>query len=211
MKNRLGKVLAVVLVPLFFAACGSDSKGPLDPGGGGNQLSREETLEVFFEILGAIGEIGIGFDAAPAGVAAAPIAFATITFNETVPCENGGSIEVAGALTIDESMTMTGDFVYSLTETPKNCGITTESGNSYRVNGSPSLQVTGSAKFVDGEPVGAFDMSFTGGLSWVATSGGGSGSCAVNMKASLNMQTAEATVEGTICGYSYDETMLAGF
>lgn len=189
-----------VLTSLVFltAGCGDDEGG--DPTAPESDLTQAEALEIFGEVMGAVFSVGLG---APAPVGT-PLAQQTITINESAPCEGGGTIDLTGTFDYDVDQAGNGTYGYNLVQTPNNCGVATSSGASYTVNGNPNIQMNGSYTIASGAPVGAFGMTFTGGMSWVG--GGESGSCTIDLTYSFNWTAGSGTVQGTMCGYSLNTT-----
>jgi hypothetical protein len=207
MKRVLSSASALLLGAFLATGCGSDSTGP------SADLTAEESLEVFGEVLAAVFAVGFGDGGgspqmlAATGASGADLAAALVeTINETVPCEGGGSITVQGTIDDDTDENGNGTFTFNLTETLNNCGIQTESGQSYRVNGAPHIQMAGAMTFTEEGPAGPFTMSFNGGLAWTSTSGGRSGTCSLNLNYSIDMSTFVGSVQGSICGHAVNET-----
>lgn len=206
MKVRSSRAAVVVAAAFVVGACG-DSTGPT------SNLTQAESMAVFNEVLAAIFAVGLGGGGSPeasatyAVAADRMLALAAEVIDETVPCEGGGSIRVHGSITDQTDANGVGSFDFSLTETPNNCGVVTESGRTYRVNGNPNIHMTGAMSFDEEGPTGPFTMSFHGGLAWTATSGGsGSGSCSINLDYTIDMTTFQGTVVGGICGHAVNQT-----
>jgi hypothetical protein len=191
--------LSLLATTLLTPACGSDN--PANPQ---NNLSQVEAIAVFSEIMTAVFSVGFGGDIALAANAPA-ISADVIAINESAPCDGGGSIDLTGTISSTFGQSQSGSYSYTIVETPDDCVVTTGSGTSYRVNGNPNIQMAGSYNFVGGVPTGVFAMTFTGGLSWLATNGGASGSCAMNLSYSLDWQTSTGSVQGSICGYDVSQ------
>jgi hypothetical protein len=199
MRNRVsGSLAALTGVAMLVAGCGGD-----DPTGPGSDLSQAEAMELFGEILSAVFLVGAGAAPAlpPEGVALAP---QTLTINQSAPCAGGGSIAVTGTYTYDVDTSSNGSFTYNIVESPSDCAVATSTGQTYRVDGNPNIQMAGSYSVAGGAPVGVFGMTFTGGMSWTATNGGVSGSCTVDLTYSFDWEGQHGSVKGHMCGYAID-------
>ncbi len=196
MKRRISSSVAALLVgALSLTGCGSDGTGP------GNNLSQAEAMMVFSEILSAISVVGFDQGAAADGIGAL---VTTITINESAPCNGGGVIEVVGSLKADTDDFGNGSYEYTFVETPVNCVVSTGSGASYRVNGSPNIQMSGAYDFAfnNNQLSGHYDWRFSGGMSWTALNGGANGSCTMDLVYKLNLGISSGSVTGHICGHN---------
>jgi hypothetical protein len=192
-RSNRPRIAAALAVAIGVGACGSDSTGPtgsLDPA-----VSMEIASELMFSVLG-MGFIG---SSAVAADVAQGFSSAAETISETVPCDAGGNVTVAGTFTHTLSQEGTGAFAYDLRQTPNNCGIQTSQGV-FQVNGNPHLQLTANVNVADFQLVGTSNFSFTGGFTFIGA--GGSGNCIVNMAWSINWANPEqTTVTGSMCGH----------
>ena len=213
MTRRKDARLAVLAAATFlFAACSDDN--PTQPQNG--TLTQQEAIAVLSEITSAALSAGEGpmasmFPAEGAGFRAAVAPSPASAFNldididDSVACENGGVIDVDGTLAIDVDDDENGSWVYEFVQTPKNCVVVTEEGPSYKVNGKPSIQMSGSFAISEGEPSGVFEMSFAGGFEFDAVNGGATGSCTMDLTYLLDWNSMLGSAEGRICGYDVDE------
>lgn len=211
MRGKETRLAVLAAAAFLLAACGDN---PTEPNTG--TLTQEEALAVLAEITSAalaVGEgpatslshtEGAGFRASFAPAPASAINL-DLDIDESVPCKNGGAIEVDGTLEINVDDEENGTWVYSFTQTPHNCVVVTEDGPSYKVNGKPNIQMLGTFAMSGGEPTGVSELSFVGGFAFDATNGGATGSCTLNLTFLLNWATMVGTAQGFICGYDIDE------
>jgi hypothetical protein len=186
----------LTLGTLLFAACSGDgSTGPeVD-------LTTEEAAEVL-EALTAVSsvfDLTLGADnlrtlsVKTAGSLGSMPAL-TEQLDESVPCPNGGTTRVRGALTVNES---TGAATIDVRQSYAGCAVTTESNRTWTLNGDPDIRTI----------VSATETSFTASQrgAVIASSSGKSGRCAVDIAFSLTGSA--VTVSGTVCGESVSETV----
>ncbi len=207
MRRRSSPIAAVAMATFLVAGCSDSATEPEN-----NNLTQEEAIAVFGEIVGALFEAAGGAMANDGGQFSAALMrdpasamVVDIDLDESVPCTNGGTIRVNGSIEMDVDENEDGTYTYTFVQTPENCVVTTEQGSSFRVSGQPSIQMSGSFTILDDEPVGLFEMAFAGGLRWNAMNGGDNGSCTVDLDYGFNMATLKGTAEGRICGYDIDE------
>lgn len=186
-----------VMASVMVAGCGESLTGA-------DNLSPEESLEIFNEL----------FNAMFAGVNQSPVSLrapdalqrmvlpATETFTTTSNCALGGT--VTQSFTVEDNLDENGDgtFTFNAIQTPNDCGVSTSSGE-YEVNGAPDLTWGGTLQFDDGEPVGDFTWTFNGGYDFT---GSKDGSCDVDLTYVVNFQTLNGSVTGTMCGNQFDQT-----
>jgi hypothetical protein len=166
----------------------------------GDALTEAELQVVFYALSDAFSSIGAG----PAAVGPARATqSASESFDDTAPCEAGGSIAVKGSAngTYDD-VTQALDFSFQLRMTPNGCRVPTET----------------TTIVLDGDPYIQFDMDFSssetslelsgsqqGGISFTAEDGR-SGTCAIDIDFSGTLdqqsQSGSSSVSGTVCGVS---------
>jgi len=196
-----GTVTVAFALAVGLAACGSDS-----PTSTGDTLSAEQT-EVMMEALVEAGGLGVGFLGAGFGVPPVEgVSAFTLSIDETEPCPQGGSIRLTGDFTINEQ---TEAFTWQFTQQHNQCQATSpRDGSLWTFNGAPSLITNFTASFSDTSY--AMQGTQTGGIGF--SSGGGSGTCQINL--SYNFQGTSVgesfsftgTISGTACGHSISES-----
>lgn len=206
-RPRSSSLAALAMAAFLAAGCSDSGTEPVN-----ENLSEEEAVAVFSEILGALFEATGGAMGGEGGQFSAALlpdpasaVLVDITLDESVPCENGGTIRVNGSIEMDVDENEDGTYSYTVVQTPSDCEIVTEQGSRFRVSGQPSIQMSGGFTIAGEEPVGLFAMAFTGGLRWNAVNGGGAGSCTIDLDYGFDMETLTGTAEGRICGYDIDE------
>jgi hypothetical protein len=138
------------------------------------------------------------------GPAAAPVT-TTIAFTRTRACPLGGSVQVQGTVVhTGDRQTRSASHQYAATRTEQGCVLPLRSGESITINGDPNTAVTGSWSVTDGTP-GVRTITHRGGFTW-ARSGGGSGSCTVDLTATWDPATRTHRLQGTFCYRTVDVT-----
>ncbi|HEU4454482.1 MAG TPA: hypothetical protein VFR81_15545 [Longimicrobium sp.] len=203
-------VLAVAL-----AACGGDSTGPSNGGGGGPQQPRGLSASEASAIGRALLSPGVGVarsgvnGAAPSGPgeparASAALDGGEVPFGFTLPCQPTGSVNVTG--TIGAAWDVVAQLVAvhaRITLRHQACPVQTDSGL-LTVTGDPAVDLTLTAA---GNATGikALLLTQTGAVTWTRADGT-SGRCAAQVAAAAVAGTPNYHVYGTVCGVSVDFT-----
>lgn len=193
--SRFGTTL-VLMLAISVAGCGSSSTQPRP------DLDQAVAMELASELFVVVLTAGFGAFGAPeadlaAGGELPPTLFNTESFSETVACQLGGNITLAGTVTSLISDQGTGTFGMQLAYSPNGCGVNTSQGP-FIMNGNPNLSI-GANYTVSQWNIQTMTMEMTGGFSW--TGGGQSGSCSVNVSYNFNYATSNLQMSGHMCGY----------
>lgn len=209
--KRLLSVLTIALVSVGLVACSDD------PTGVTGELTEQEAAELAeviftqgFDFSTSTFDDASTFSGAPDLQAVAGVPFGPITLGpEDVPCEFGGVVTVEGTIEGDvDQETGAGTMDLSLTQVHDDCGVRSDSGTNFTLNGNPE---TGMDLGFDMAETGEFTMAgtFGGGIAWLTSDRSGTCSIDLSIDASGNAETEElsGTVTGTVCGRSIDETI----
>lgn len=191
--------LAVTL--LTVAACSDD---PVEATG--DELSAQETQSLAYAVMSssfafvAALPVDPGTGTTADGVLAEPVEF---SFDETVPCPQGGSVSIEGTVSGDsEAETGSWDLDYSGTVTHMAC-VVQGFQEAFTLDGDPAVAVTVSTTYVDHEPSGDQTWSYDGNVGW--QTGDKQGTCSMNLDfAWAGTGVQNATIGGTVCGQSVD-------
>lgn len=209
--RRLLPVLTIALVSVGLVACSDD------PTGVTGELTEQEAAELFEVIFAQGFDFGSSsFDDAstfagdPDLQAVAGVPFGPITLGpEDVPCQFGGVVTIEATIEGDlDQETGAGTMDLTLTQVHDDCGVRSDSGTDFTLNGNPE---TGMDLGFDMTEAGDFTMagSFGGGIAWLT--GGRSGTCTIDLSidASGNFETEtfSGNASGTVCGRSVSETI----
>lgn len=208
--RRFLSVLTIAFVSGGVVACSDDPTGAT---GELTEQQAQELAEVIFvqgfTLSNSSFDPASPFAGDPALQAAAGVPVDFDFGPESVPCEFGGNVTVEGSLTGDvDQETGAGTLDFSLTQVHDDCGVQSEAGTSFTLNGNPN---TGLDLGFDFAETGDFTMSGTmgGGVAWLT--GGNSGTCTISLtiNASGNVETEafSGSVTGTACGHSINETI----
>jgi hypothetical protein len=133
------------------------------------------------------------------------VAMVVTPINESADCPNGGSVNSAGNVNINEN---TGNFTAQLTNNYSNCKATSSAGRVWTFNGDPNITQT--MTFTSNQTTGAFQMSGsqTGGLRFSSSEATGRCSINLNYTVSFDAEGAETgSVTGTVCGQSVNHSL----
>lgn len=194
-----GRCALVLTLSLGLVACGDD-----DPTGPGtDELSEAEAI-VMMEALVEAGGFGMA-SFGSAGVAGPLAAPQTFSLDVTEDCPVGGSVAVAGDITVDDA---TGEISVDLTQTHQSCSATAgATGETWTFNGNPGIGLQMSLITTETE----FDLAGTqqGGIAW--SQDDRSGSCSIDVtwsfSGSQTANTFSGSVSGSVCGYDVTETI----
>lgn len=182
----------------------------------GDPLSEGEATELA-EVLVGQGFAGFsGFGAAaPMGAPANTDAKVTISIDDSGPCEGGGTVALAGSMTVEANDAGTsGTLTFNYTVAPAGCEVTTTGGQVFTLTGDPNIKATGDFTFSGTDTGGAFEgsLNYDGKFAW-ESSDGRSGACGVNLKAEYNFSfsgtgsSGSATLTGSVCGVTVNRTI----
>lgn len=200
--RTLVRSLSPLLLVLPLAVCGDSATEP-------EEQMTEEQFEAFIEVLVVLSELDVGGvgTSVEAALAAAPAPVPeTFPVDASVACPEGGSVHVAGTVTVDDE---TGFLGVSATETHQGCRATApSSGMLFELNGAPNLAVD--AEIHVSETQVTFQASQNGAIQW--QTGGSSGTCTIDLDIDILFTgdleaEPEITVEGTVCGQTVDQLM----
>ena len=189
----------LTLAVLALSACSGDvgtAPGPSDNG----SLSAAELAQLNQAILGVSASVrdqqSTNRSTAPTGQSAGTLNF---VFDETAPCQPGGSVGVAGAMDIAwDDVARTAAISTDFAVDHNACGHRLDSGEVVTLTGDPDIDVT---LDITSGPNGltSFVIHETGAFSW-AKGAGASGRCSLDVTAQLNPATGVVALSGTFCG-----------
>ena len=201
MRAPLLRRASVALVALTVA-CG-DSTGP--------NLSEEQVFDML-DAMSAVANFS-EIPGSPAAVsslkalkAAPTFANATVSVNQTVSCENGGSATVSGTAT-DNEQTPVNTVTATVTHSFSACSAASTEGRVWTFNGAPNIVTSLSA--TTNESTGAYSMTVTqvGGVRYASNLG--EGTCQINLSFTLNgnANSLSSSISGSACGRSISQTI----
>lgn len=189
----LNPKLAVLLLVLGTAACERSTTGARDdsPGPEAPQLAE------FGDGLFASADV--------AGTASFDLNAGAGTFERTHACPAGGSVTVTG--TVDRAIdraTRSGTLAVNARRVENACAIRQRNGVTVTVTGQPHTVMTVAQSFTNGVP-GVRTQTQKGAFAWTR-SNGRSGACTVDLTSTFDPATRTATIKGSFCGRTVDET-----
>lgn len=127
------------------------------------------------------------------------------TFERTRTCPAGGSVIVTGSVerAIDRA-TQSGTLAVNSKRVENACAFQQRDGIIVTVTGQPNTSMTARQSFDKGVP-GVLTQTQKGAFSWTR-SNGKSGTCTLDLTSAFDPATRTATVSGTFCGRSVNET-----
>lgn len=229
LENRLPALRVVSLallaglVAVGLTACGGDD-GPSGPDG---EVSQAQAAKVAVAVNAALGQ-AFGAAAQQGGYAAfgprslAPAAYshasvrpATVEWDvdHSTTCPQGGTVTMAGGGTIDTDEEA-GSIAWSWTSDVGYDGCVVEADDGlFTLTATPPLEFAGSGQFTsDGGQggSGSFAWDVAGTVQW-DEQGGPSGTCELDLSASLEIDSSESSfsstgsITGSICGHAVDD------
>ena len=209
--------LSSVFAGLALAAAGCGGDGPTETTG--DPLAEAEVQELAGDIFaGMSGYFTGNFSAQrqsvllPEGLSLnlmSPVPV-SLTIDESGPCGGDGTATVNGSVdgTVDDQ-TGAGSLEFDITHGFTNCQVVGEL-HTYVVSGEPNIRLTGRFEFDGGQTFsGTFDL--VGGFGF-SVDDGRSGTCGVDVSASINVNgtSLTTTATGTVCGVSVNNTLVFG-
>jgi len=191
-------VLAMAL--LAGTACGDDDPTDIVEG---DPLTEAE-VEALAEVVA-----GTLFATYDQGALTAPAAVSgTFQFDDTFPCEFGGSVNVDGSYAFDvDDDTGDGTLTFDVTQDHNDCGAESDGGILFVLNGAPDITATFTIV-----TEGTF-LSFTGGYDGAVgfETVDKSGTCSLDVDFSLQgdvaAETGSATLTGRVCGITFTHNL----
>jgi hypothetical protein len=154
-----------------------------------------------------LAEFGDGLYASPdvAGTASFDLNAGAGTFERTHSCPAGGSVTVSGSVerTIDRA-TLTGTLAVNAKRVENACAVQQRNGVTVTITGQPHTVMTVTQSFNKGVP-GVRTQTQKGAFAWTR-SNGRSGTCTIDLTSTFDPATRTATIKGTFCGRSVDDT-----
>ena len=210
MYSRIVGGASALVLAVAIGACSGDSTGPA-----GDTLTDAE-FDAMVEALVAVGSFDFGmgataFAASPAlsegmehRLAAETISF---TFEESVPCPDGGTVDVEGSMNGDfDSVTGAGTASVAITQTHRSCaGTAQQSGKSFVFNGDPYVSTQMTFTLDENEDLVSLSGSQIGGIRWAVDDK--EGRCGMDVTYSITgAQTATPSISiaGTLCNRTFD-------
>jgi hypothetical protein len=148
----------------------------------------------------AQGFAGFPQGAAPMGAPGEANANVTEDFSYSGPCDGGGTVALAGKVSVSDAGTIGFDY----TVTPNGCKLTTQGGKTFTLTGDPNLKASGDFSVSETGLDGNID--FDGRFLWVESER--EGVCGVNLKVTYDFTvgnlgtTGSASMSGGVCGVS---------
>lgn len=190
---------------LALSACSGDGTGP-GPGGSA-ELTAAEAAQLNQAILGVSAGVrnrtGTSRSTAPTGQGTGSLNF---TFDETAPCQPGGSVGVAGGMNIGwDDVARTGSISTDFAVEHAACGHRLDSGDVITLTGDPDIDVS---LDVTSGPDGltSFIIRETGAFTWSRDANNG-GRCSLDVTAELNPATGDVALSGSFCGTAVSGTL----
>ena len=207
MKNNPLRFLAVLGV-FALAACGDD-----DPTGVTGSLSEAEAQDLVGLIfqLGFFNSLTLGTPQAVDGLARA-IETSTQTVQTTADCPAGGTVSLDA--TIDYSFdteTLESSIDYSVTQIHNGCMGVGGQGQTFTLNGNPSVTFSLSADANAQDTSTSWSGGMNGGVAWDVD--GRSGTCTVSVEYAGSGSSSGAvsfSMNGIVCGTSFSQTYSIG-
>jgi hypothetical protein len=148
--------------------------------------------------------LAVEIEAAGSAVLESASMLRSTTFSHVRQCPLGGSVNVTGSVTGERDLeTRTATMQVTTTNTHAACALGRGPARTITITGSPSVVFTANRKLVNGLPNGPQTTRKVGGFTYT-TSGGGSGSCQIDVTSSFDPATGAFTMKGTNCGRSID-------
>jgi hypothetical protein len=203
------RVIPGLVVALGLAACSSDFTSSGDP------LTDTEASDLA-GIMVNDGFAGFGgFSPAAAQPAPAhgqaPADNITIAFDESGPCEGGGSVALAGSLNVEfDEQSEEGSLNFEYTLTPAACVVTAENGKVFTLTGDPNIEADGELELSATGLAGS--LNYNGKFEWSADDGR-SGVCGIDLSAEYEFaevgegSAGSISVEGEVCGVSVNRSL----
>jgi hypothetical protein len=201
-KNLL--TTAIAGAALALSACSSDGTGP-GPAGDGS-LTAAEAAQLNQAILGLSAGVrsrqAASRSAAPTGQSTGTLNF---TFDETAPCQPGGSVGVAGGMSIGwDDAARTGSISTDFAVEHDGCGHRLDNADVITLTGDPDIDVT--LDLTTGpDGLTSFVIRETGAFTW-SRNAGNNGRCTLDVTAQLNPATGAVALSGSFCGTAVSGT-----
>lgn len=212
MNTRIVRVLTVVAA-VGVAACGDD-----DPVSTGDALSETEVAALSSIVLeAAFSATSSGLSGTPAasdGPQLVPFSYSQ-DIEATVPCAQGGSVQLNGSATISgDDDTEEFMVAYNVTQAFSECAsVSEETEQQFTISGSLGLTATADFSSLNSQDGISFstDTQLNGSVDW-STDDGRSGSCLITLvsEATSSGESISATTTGSVCGTSVSETFTYG-
>ena len=192
-------LLTIAAAALAVSACSGD--GGTGPGPSGNgTLSAAELAQLNQAILGVSAGVrdqqSTNRSTTPSGQSSGTLNF---VFDETAPCQPGGSVGVAGDMSIAwDDVAQTGTISTDFAVEHNACGHRLDNGQVVILTGDPDIDVT--MDMASG-PNGltSFVIRETGAFNW-SKGAEASGRCSLDVTATLNPATGVVALSGSFCG-----------
>jgi hypothetical protein len=201
----LKKALPYALTALITlaTACGGDDDDDTT-GPSGDTLSTTE----FSSMLDAMATVGLfafspGLLSGPSATPGIAAQAQTIQLNETESCPNGGSVRLAGPVTINIASQTSFSYNGNLTQTFTGCKAAGTDGTVFTFTGSPTFGLEMSLS----QTTYNIELHNGGTIGWALPAKSGTCGLNTNITASYNASGAySGTVAGSVCGQSISET-----
>jgi hypothetical protein len=197
MRNHL-LITAFAGAALALSACSDGGTGP-GPAGDG-QLTAAEAAQLNQAILGMSAGIrnrpGISRSTEPTGQSTGSLNF---TFDETAPCQPGGSVGLAGGMSVAwDDAARTGTISTDFAVEHDACAHRMDDGGVITLTGDPDIDVS---MDVSTGPNGltSFVIRETGAFTW-SRDASNNGRCSLDVTAQLNPASGAVTLSGSFCG-----------
>jgi hypothetical protein len=131
---------------------------------------------------------------------------ATVSVSQTVSCPNGGSASWNGTATDDPEA---GASSAQITQSFSNCAATSSEGRVWTFNGDPSIVTNVSSTY--NEATGAFSLNMTqiGGIRFSSDLGAGGCQISLTVTMSGDADSFSATLNGSACGHTIEQSIEA--
>lgn len=200
--------LIALVATVGLGACGDGSDIVM------GELSEAEAQDlagvVMVATFSSTGSVPTQPALSPDGPQAVPFTFAA-EIDTTVQCPLGGNVGIAASLEVaGDTESSAGSVEYAMTQIHNACVVMSENGRTFTLWGNPSMNVAFTVQN-NGQGVVEWAGSIQGVIDWQTD--GREGSCSVAMEfAGRDEQGAQsvASMVGSACGFSIDQTMSIG-
>lgn len=191
--------LATVATLVGVAACAETSTGTMEPG---LDMAEANALAPQMDGLShlALDEHLLMLNAGLYAGGPGMVGPADVQFAVTRTCPLGGNVTLAGTVRREvnrETLTVTSHL--NATSTPAACTYALRDGVTIAITGNPHIAIEAHRRRVAGRPSGVQTMTHRGSFTW-SRSTGESGTCAVDITATVDPEARTRTVRGTFCG-----------
>ena len=202
--SRISARGLTLALALFVGACSDDPTDIVE----GDPLTEAEAAALAEVVAGSLFSTWEQSSAAPSPAAAPARASGNVQIDDEFPCEFGGTVAVAGSLVFDvDDESGDGTLVFQITTDHEGCGVESEEGIAFILNGSPNISA-GFTIVSDGDNL-SFSGGYDGAVGWATDDK--SGRCSIDVDFSLTgdvvAETGSASLTGRVCGITFSHSL----